>query len=780
MFPDFKKADQILKNAADEGRWFLFEHEGYDLLGAIGLGSPPEHIVIRNPENLHSIDLPDADRFVLKIIHPDIAHKSDVGGVRFVSRDEIFEQVRSMFSDVPLNHAEYLNKHGEDGNPEQIADSTHGILVNVFTPAKDGFGNELFIGMRDTREFGPVINAGLGGLDTELFAKNFVRGRSGITISPGVSDEEEFYRAFTETVAYETLTGSARGHKRHVDDETLADALAKFHALVWRYSPLNPDAPFHLTECEINPFIIDNGNLVPVDSLIRFTTVKPSRPDSPVEKIENLLKPKNICVIGVSAKSMNLGRVTLRNLLKGNFTPETLAIVKDGDDEIDGVKCYPSIESLPGKFDLVVLSVAAPQVPGLVSDMIEHEKAESIILITGGMGEKEGAENLEDLLRRTIDKSRERPDQGPVMVGGNSLGVISGPGGYDTMFVPPSKLPKNPDNPLNQKIALVSQSGAYMITRMSKIGDLLPRYAISTGNQVDLGVADFVEHIASDSEVKVFGCYAEGLGRLEGLKFAESARKIVSGGRDVVVYKAGRSSEGRKAASGHTAAIAGDWDVAEAILSRCGCHVAESFKEYQNLLMLSAMLEGREVGGDRLVAISNAGYETVGIADNLHTPYFSFSFAKISDVLRSNLSTVLDDFKLSELVNIRNPMDVTPMAVDRAHVEIMKVFADDPDVDVIIHGCVPLSPIMKTREPGGPDGDGIADPEGFTKLMIGACGKIDKPVLLVIDSGSLYDPMADMFIQAGIPVFRSADEAVRSLARWIRFRAGKKDLTVLS
>jgi acyl-CoA synthetase (NDP forming) len=779
MFPDFDKADKTISDAAGSGRWFLHEHEIYDLLKAIGIGDPPKYALLKSLETLPpDLDKIPGDRLVLKITHPRIAHKSDVGGVKVVKRENLGEAAAAILVQSPIRQAElFLAKNEVPDDLKglsreelgiRLAKESEGVLVSEFIEAPAGFGNELFLGMRATREFGPIINCGLGGLDTELYAREISPGRSGVTISPGLSDEAEFFQEFKGSVGFETLTGIARGHAKLVEPARIADLLERFHALVWRFSPLNPDAKFWFTECEINPFLVRDGALVPVDGLLRFKPAEERLPSPPSEKIGNLLKPRNICIIGVSSKGMNFARVILRNLLQGGFKPDTLAIVKDGESEIDGVKCYPSIADLPGKFDLLVLSVAATQVPDMVSQTVESAKAESIILITGGMGEKEGAEDIEKHLRDVIIHSRARPDRGPVMVGGNSLGVISRPGNYDTMFVPDTKLPKNPDVPLGNKIALLSQSGAFMISRMSKLGGLLPRYTVSTGNQVDLGIGDFLEHLMADNEVRVFGCYVEGFKDFEGLEFAETARRLTESGRDVIVYKAGRSAEGRKAASGHTAAIAGDWASADAVLTRAGCIVARSFMEWANLIMLAASLTGRTVGAGRLAAISNAGYETVGMADNLRSSHYRFELAPMSDETRKNLEAVLAQFKLTGLVNVRNPLDLTPMAVDRAHVEAMKVFARDPNVDVILHACVPLSPMMKTRAPGGPDGEGIADPEGFTRLMIDAFrDEINKPLVVVIDSGSLYDPMAGMFIDAGIPVFRSADEAIQVFGRWV-------------
>jgi len=104
------------------------------------------------------------------------------------------------------------------------------------------------------------------------------------------------------------------------------------------------------------------------------------------------------------------------------------------------------------------------------------------------------------------------------------------------------------------------------------------------------------------------------------------------------------------------------------------------------------------------------------------------------------------------------------MAVDRAHIEIAKIFDGNPNVDIKISSCVPFTPMMKTLVPGGLEGDGIEHTESFTQLLIKAHREeIRKPLVAVIDAGEQYDPMAKMLLEAGIPVFRSADVAIRTV-----------------
>jgi acyl-CoA synthetase (NDP forming) len=406
----------------------------------------------------------------------------------------------------------------------------------------------------------------------------------------------------------------------------------------------------------------------------------------------------------------------------------------------------------------MILAIPAVDVPDALQATIANDKARSIILITGGMGETEGGASIERRLKELLKESRQLPSKGPVMVGGNSLGVVSVPGGYDTLFIPESRLPRLPQK-LGKNVALLSQSGAFLITRMSRMGGFVPRYAVSTGNQIDLGTADFLEHLLGDPDVAVFACYIEGFRDGEGLRFAKAAREAVRNGKDVVVYKAGRTSAGKKAAGGHTAAIAGDWAVARDLLTQAGCTVARSFDECSDLLILSSLLAGKSAGRGRLAAVSNAGYETVGIADQIDPAGSSLELASFEEGTIESLRRILEKHRLTGLQDVRNPMDLTPMAGDRAHVDVLRAFASDPEVDLLVAGCIPLTAAMKTTE--------SASPDSYARLLIDFAAACEKPVVAVVDGGVLYDPLVDALFEGGIPVFRSMDRALVSLERWV-------------
>ena len=181
-------------------------------------------------------------------------------------------------------------------------------------------------------------------------------------------------------------------------------------------------------------------------------------------------------------------------------------------------------------------------------------------------------------------------DGGPVFIGGNSLGVISHPGRYDTMFIPETKLPKSRGDH-KRKTCFLSQSGAFIIANLSRMPWFDPAFALSIGNQIDLTASDLLSFIKDDPDIDVFAVYMEGFQPGDGLAFARRSRETVALGKDVVFYKAGRTSEGRSATAGHTASVAGDYAVCEAAMDEAGAWVATDFNEFSDLLRLLSGFE---------------------------------------------------------------------------------------------------------------------------------------------------------------------------------------------
>ena len=312
-----------------------------------------------------------------------------------------------------------------------------------------------------------------------------------------------------------------------------------------------------------------------------------------------------------------------------------------------------------------------------------------------------------------------------------------------------------------------------MITRMNALPFIDPAYAISTGNQMDLAVPDFVEHLLTRDEVRVLALYIEGFKDLDGLRLARLIRHGRKIGREFIVYRAGRTAEGITATSSHTASMSGDFASCVEVLRDAGALIASTLDDLKAYLQLAA-LQGPtmdRVSTRALGLISNAGFETVGMADNVDRGA-GFTVPALAASTAERIRGILAKAGIEALINVRNPLDLTPMASDRVLADCLAAFLADPGIGAVIMGFVPLTPAMKTLPPGVDPGarDSIADPVSLPNTLPSLIRATTKPVVTVVDGGALYDPLARELQAKGIPCFRSADHAVRVFQEYVRCR----------
>ena len=777
---DCKLLEQILARAAQAGRNSLFEHEAYAFLSALGSETVPRCTLLpaggkSGDEQLQQYPGPSV---VMKIVSPTIVHKTEVGGVRIVANDpdtvrstwrrmvyEVPEKYKRLMDskEVPVPGA-YEGLHG-DALLEAIATDIQGVLLIEFMPPdSEAFGNELIVGLRHTREFGMMLSAGLGGTDTELYATFFRKNKAIVTAATHSISGVEFFKLFRQTVSYQKLIGLTRGQKRIVTDEQLVECFSAMIEVGNHFSSANKEALFHISEFEVNPFAFTDFRMVPLDGLLNFSVPVQVAPERPVEKIDNLLHPKTIGIIGVSSRRVNFGRVILRNILQGGFEPQQLCIIQPDEKRIDNIRCLPDLGELETSLDLLVVAIGSEHVPDLIDTVIATQCAKSVLLIPGGLGETAESKPRAEKLRQAIHDSRKTASKGPIILGANSMGLISHPGSYDTWFLPEDKLAKQKENG-RQRIAFISQSGAFMGTRMSRFPDLNPQYLVSIGNQTDLTLGDFMEYFSTADNIDVIGVYAEGFNDLDGEVFARAVREAVKAGKDVVFYKAGRTPEGQLATSGHTASLAGDYVVCEACLRQAGAVVAQTIDQFADLLNLAAQLNGVRVPGKRIAGFSSAGFEAVGLADYIHTDDYSMELATFSEETVTTLSALMKANRLDKLVTVQNPLDINPGADDSVFAEVVRILAEDDAVDGVIAGLIPITPAMHSLADGSD-----AYREGIYHHISTLKDRLQKPLVLVVDGGSVFNPFVEDLEALGYPVFRSIDRAVMALALYMEAR----------
>ena len=431
--------------------------------------------------------------------------------------------------------------------------------------------------------------------------------------------------------------------------------------------------------------------------------------------------------------------------------------------------CVDNLSALTSKLDLLIVAIAADAVFDLVDQIIALDVADAVMLIPGGLGETESSRSAAEAMKQRINAAHLQENGGPVFLGGNCLGVVSHPGNYDSWFIPRERLPK-PQKKNPRHCALISQSGAFMVTRLSKNPWLDPAYMTALGNQTDLSHGDMLSYFVDQEGIDTVGVYIEGFTDLDGLAFAAAVRRAQRNGKHVIVYKAGRTEAGQASALGHTASKAGDYLLCESILTQAGAMVANDLTEFDDLLYIASCLHDKTIGGRRVAGVSGAGFETVGMADSIAVGGFSLEMAKIEPQTQQRLESILIAKRLDALMEVRNPIDINPGADDEAHLLCTQAFADADNVDAVLVGLDPLSPMMRTLVRCSRPGFDLHDDNSIVQLLPQLVAVQQKPIIAIVDGGSLYNPMAEKLMDQGVCVFRSCERAMQALAKYTRAR----------
>lgn len=733
--PDLAALRRCIANARAEGRDTLTEPEGLELLTALGIAVPAWRLIRGEADVDDALLAPfTGGRVVLKAVAPGLAHKTEAGAVAFVERTApaVRDAIAAMHRRLPSPPSGYT-------------------LAELVPHDRDP-GGELLLAFRWTDDLGPIVAVGAGGTATELLAADLRPGCELAIASPSLTPPDRLPGALAGATAVRLATRSVRGQPPRLAPDRLADAVRRCMALAAL-------APEELLEVEVNPAAVTPDGLVALDVLARLGAgPRPVRAPRPVAAVARLLRPRTIAIVGVSS-SMNAGRVILQNVLREGFDPSAITVIKPGAAEIDGVPCVPDLASLPGPVDLLVVVLPAAATPGFVAEAVERDLAASFIVIPGGLEEKSGGDALADRMQDALAAARGRADGGPVVNGGNCLGIRSRPGRYDTLFIPRAKLPPG-SRPA--PVALVTGSGAFAITRLSRLAPLDPRYVITIGNQTDLTAGDYLAHFAGEPDVRVVGVYVEGFVRLDGLRFLEAAERVRADGRQVVLYRAGRTAAGADASASHTAAIAGDATVTRQLARQAGVAWAETPAEFDDLLRVFTLLDGRPAAGHRLGAATNAGSECVTIADHAG----SLELARFSPATERALGELLVPAGITSVVDVHNPLDLTPIAGAAIAGAAARIILEADEVDAGIVGAVPMADSIETLPAGEGHSEDLARPGALADVLAQLWRATSKPWLAVVDAGALYDPFRERLAAAGIPVLGTADAATRALAAW--------------
>ena len=737
--------DRILETARREKREYLLETESLTVTNAMGI-AVPAHLFVRNAREVEmaNLDILSGDEVVIKVVSPSIIHKAQLGGVATAAKN-----AAAIAAAVEMLERQLTGQN------------VVGYSLNELIAHEVSLGGELLLGMRWTNDFGPVVMFGPGGINANFISDNLREGRSIAIFSPLLGSAERIEAILQTKAITHLITGTLGGQSPSISLVTLRELLERFIALSTQLVARGID------QFEINPLVLTDTGPVALDALIRFGKRMVSTvPPKPLWKLKHLLQPRSLAVIGVSEK-LNPGHIIVKNIIRQGFNHQHIHIVKPGMKSLEGCLCYPDVASLPDRMDLAVLSTDASQIPTLIDDIISARKAESLILISAGLGERSGSENYAYRMQKSLADARRTDWNGPLINGGNCLGIRSLPGQYDATFIPDYKLKYHAGDTV--PLAFISQSGAFAAAVASRLWFLNPKYLISIGNQIDLTVGDYLAYLKDDTSVEIFACYVEGFRPEDGQTWLEAAAEITESGRVVLLYRAGRTSAGAEAAASHTASMAGAYEITRELAESAGVLVADSLDEFEDLTHLSCLLRQKAVEGLRIAAVSNAGFECVATADNLG----SFCLPAFSEASNERLISLVKQCGLESIVEVRNPLDVTPVMSDEGFEEAIRTIMQDVNVDLGIIGCVPMTGALNTLPGGLCDGEDVKRQDSIAQRLGRLRSELAKAWVTVVHAGPLYDPMVRILEEKGVPTFRSVDRAVRVLERYCRWRCGQ-------
>ncbi|OGR44326.1 MAG: hypothetical protein A2X35_02560 [Elusimicrobia bacterium GWA2_61_42] len=745
--------EKIFERAGAEGRASLTEPEVYEVMSLAGLEAPkyllfPAAGLEPAAAAAAAVSRLGGDKAVLKLVSSKTLHKTESGGVKVVEKtaealEEALKALRAKFPDAEAFMA-----------------------VEFLPHSAFALGEELLLGARADEAFGPVITLGPGGTNAEALTKSLRPGTSPSVIPVDLAFNSGVWDKFLSGCwIWAYVSGSVRGGRRLVQDGEMFKWLEGFSLLMKHFRD-GGHSDWAIEEFEVNPLAASKGRLTALDGVLRFRKARKASPRvKPSKKgVGGLLHTASAAVVGVSEKKMNMARIILNNILKAGFPREHTYIIKEGAAEIDGVKCFASPAGLPEKVDMYVVAVPSPEVPRVLAEAGESGKVNGVVLISGGMGEKAGSEGMAGSVVEAIARAREKnPDF--ALSGGNSMGIVLNDAKLNTFFIPEYKL-EHPIgvNPYNAKTAFVSQSGAFVISTISKMPWLKPAYSVTVGNQQDVTVPDYVERLADEDDLKVILVYMEGFKPGDGLALARVIDKARSKGKQVVLYKAGRTAVGQKAVMGHTASIAGDYLVTRLIMEGAGALVAETFDDFNDLAALACSFANFEIRHGNTFLMSNAGFEAAGMADGVAG---RFTAEMKSPDLYAAMTRTLKEFRLDSIVDAKNPLDITPMAPDAAIGGVIKAALASDEFSGAVVSMVPLTAAMNTLPKGGAWPDDLE--KSFLKDAAKAARAAGKPLIFCVACGTLYEPYCAYAQKLGLPVFRSADRAVKIYAKYLEY-----------
>lgn len=301
-----------------------------------------------------------------------------------------------------------------------------------------------------------------------------------------------------------------------------------------------------------------------------------------------LFNPRAIAVIGASPEANRPGAQTIRALQDNGFKGQVYP-VNPKYPELAGLRCYPAIAEVPRPCDIAVIALPADLVPDTIAACGKHGVRFAVVL---GGGFRESGPEGQAREARMLEAARAH---GVRIVGPNCLGLVNVHARAYAAFGSLARPPVLPSGP----VSAIIQSGGFgnsLVIRCATAG-IGFRLVVASGSESDLTAPELIEAMVDDPETRLILMYMEGV--RDGRRFVAAAQRALAAGKPVVIWKAGNTAQGVKAAASHTANMTGSYDIYRAAFRQCGVVEVHDMEEaidcVQSLLAYSALPAGDDV-----------------------------------------------------------------------------------------------------------------------------------------------------------------------------------------
>jgi acyl-CoA synthetase (NDP forming) len=399
----------------------------------------------------------------------------------------------------------------------------------------------------------------------------------------------------------------------------------------------------------------------------------PAGPTSPLASrpldVERLLRPASVAIVGASANGAVISGIPQRVLAQHGYTGAVYP-VNPRYDEIDGVRCYPDIESVPGPVDVVLVVVNASRVVEVL-DACGRAEVRFAVVISSGFAEQADAADRQQAL---ADVCARHPDMR--VLGPNAEGLINVVDDVPLGFSPTINYERGLVRLRRGDVAVVAQSGGL---GFALFNDGLSRglgfsHVVTTGNEVDVDLTDLAEALLYDPDTRVLLLFVEGVAEPE--RLAALGDAAVAAGKTVVVAKVGNTEAGRRAALAHTAHDAGDEALYAQVLDRPGILRAHDQEHMIDLAI--ALSRTSRLAGPRVGIVTVSGGAGTWLADDLVSA--GLAVPLLSDGLQARLREGIPPYG-----SPANPVDATAQVLGLGGISpVVRLLAESGEVDAVV------------------------------------------------------------------------------------------------